>query len=221
MNRKPLVILTMLGLIIQVNLYSQNPLLPSPVIGLRQDVFFNIMANKDRFTDETIFAVSLPVYLKTGRHECYTGFIIPLLVPATNGEYYLNKWSVGAMAGYRFYFFNPLHSTNLYFQHEFQYIYFTGKYEFASHSDVSYYNTIYGYVRNIIGFGFSQFFDKKQHVGISFGCGYIIPFNYYKKIGKTSSYSEWTYWSEPYMNNYLNFNFDINIKLAAFHKVKK
>jgi hypothetical protein len=220
MMRNLQVILTILSLIISVNLHSQESVVNSPVIGLRPGVFFNI-GGYSPFTDETTVAGNLNTYLKIQKHEWYVGFLFPALIPSTQGYYYLNKSTIGVLAGYRYYLFNPKHKTNLFFQYEFQFIYFSGRVEEGTNSGYYSYNTIEEYVRNIFGLGFNQFFDKKQNIGISIGFGYIIPYEYYKRSGSNVSYSESTKWGDLYMNNYFNFSFEINIKLASFQKDKK
>jgi hypothetical protein len=111
-----LIILT-LNLLISANVYSQDTIQNSPVIGLSPGAFFNI-GGSSPYTDETIIAGSLSTYIKIERHEFYAGFLFPAMVPATQGYVYVNRSTIGALAGYRYYAFNPRHKTNLFFQYE-------------------------------------------------------------------------------------------------------
>lgn len=209
-----------LSILLLPNLHSQDAVHNSPIIGLSPGAFFNIGGNSP-YTDETIFAGNLTTSLKIEKHEFYAGFIFPAMIPATQGYAYVSKSTIGASVGYKYYVFNPRHNSNLFFQYEFQYIYFSGRVEAGSQTGYYYYETKIEHLRNIFGIGFSQYFDKKQNVGIAIACGYIIPYDFYKRSGSPVSYSSSTKWGDPYMNNYFNFSFNVNIKLASLKKTKE
>jgi hypothetical protein len=207
-----------LSFLFSPNLYAQDTVQNSPVLSLCPGAFFNI-GGYAPFTDETIVAGNLTMSLKHEKHEFYAGFIFPAMIPATQGFIYMRKSTIGASAGYRYYFFNPQHNSNLFILYEFQYIYFSGRVEEGSQTGYYNYETKYGYLRNIFGLGFSQYFDKKQNVGISIACGYMLPYEYYKRSGSQESYSASKKWGDPYMNNYFNFSLNVNIKLASLKTI--
>jgi len=219
-NMKSVLVILTLSILIPSNVYSQEAVQNSPAIGLSPGAFFNI-GGYSPYTDQTIVAGTLGTYLKIERHVFYAGFIFPAMIPATQGYVYVSKRTMGAFAGYRYFVFNPRHASNLFFQYEFQYIYFSGRVEEGTKTGYYQYETLYRYLRNIFGIGFSQYFDKKQNVGISIACGYIFPYDYYKRSGGPVTYSSSTKWGDPGMGNYFNFSFNVNIKLASFQKTEK
>lgn len=224
MNRRLKSLLFLLFIFVISNSHSQESSANSPILGLRLGPSFSTEIRSNYFADwKTIIGYDLSAYLNIHRHEFSVGWMFPIKMYLTEGDAYVGGlFKIGALMGYRYYIFNPQHSTNLFFQYELQYIYFTGHnlktYKNESYVDVDTYEFVY----NILGIGFSQYFDKNKHIGFSLGCGYIIPYVHIKIVGPKSSSSKSRIWLEDeQLNKCFNFYFNFNIKLATFYKNKK
>ncbi|MEI6900481.1 MAG: hypothetical protein WCL00_11435, partial [Bacteroidota bacterium] len=104
MKRSSWLFSLILGLIISSHLYSQKPVVPIADIGIRQTVFLS--SKVPHHFDEAIFAAGLPVFFRINRNEWYAGLVFPLVIP-NDYYYFLNKSTIGASTGYKFYIFNP------------------------------------------------------------------------------------------------------------------
>ncbi len=224
MNRRLKSLLFILFIFLSSYSHSQESLANSSILGLRLGPSFNTEIRSNYYADwKTILGYDLSAYLNIKRHDFSVGWMFPIKMYLTDGDAYGGGlFKIGALFGYRYYIFNPQHITNLFFQYEFQYVYFTGDnlktYKNESYVDID----TYEFVHNIFGIGFSQFFDKNKHIGFSLGCGYVIPYVHIKTVGPKSSHAYSHKWlDDQQMNKCFNFYFNFNIKLATFKKKQK
>jgi hypothetical protein len=163
-------------------------------LGINTGIFFNYS-----FTENiTIGGAYLDLYKRIGKHEYYGGLIYQSKPKGelTEGEL---KPRFGIIAGYKFYFYKFPHRENIFLHYTFQYLSFIGRYPKYSHgSYIGDYTQNDDFINNIIGLGFTVFFNKKQRFGFYYSFGYIIS----KHIAGGFNWS------------FINSNFGFNFKLT-------
>jgi hypothetical protein len=210
---------TLLGILLACQLYSQNNEI-SQEIGITTGGFTNFPANQD-YLKKYMSLVYIAPYYRIGRHEFSAGFTAPVSTDALFFNDRMVNPRLGAIAGYKFYVFNPYGRENLFIHYSFEYIRLKGTMD-------TYYNTIHQtyhwtetdtYINNVIGLGYNLFFDMNARFGLYYILDYMITQTSYK-IGNQGFTSD--SWTSKYVWNNLSTHIGFIFKLTSVDKkVKK
>jgi hypothetical protein len=205
-------------LLFSANLFSQSDPVPQE-FGLTAGGFTNFPANHNYLTDD-INVIYLAPYVRTGQHEFSAGILYPL---ATHALYFTDhniNPGLGAIARYKFYIFNVAYRENLFIHYSFQYIRFTGTYDVST----GWINQMYQrgetdmYINNVIGLGYSLFFDTDERFGFYYTLDYVICQAGYN-LSPIGSHE--TPWITDYIWNNLSTHFGFSFKLSSLNKKDK
>jgi hypothetical protein len=160
----------------------------------------------------------LAPYVRAGRHEFSAGILYPL----KTGGLRLTGYDVyprpGAVAGYKFYVFDPSGRENLFLHYSFQYLRFQGNYDIAFIWTDRHFTETDLYINNVIGLGYNLFFDTGERFGFYYLLDYVISQAGYKP-GATG-FKENT-WVSQFVWNNLSTNVGFFFKLAPIKKKEK
>ena len=134
-------------------------------------------------------------------------------------DHKLNSCS-GAIAGYKFYLFNPYGRENLFIHYSFQYLRYKGNYDtYYNVSNQRYHwKETDTYINNVIGVGYNLFFDMDERFGFFYTLDYVISQNGYKLDADGLSSDNWTM---HYVWNNLSTHVGFSFKFTGLKKVSK
>ena len=187
--------------------------------GITAGAFTNFPANQN-YLKENIGVFYVAPYIRTGQHEFSIGIVCPL---STHGLYFTEdniNPRLGAIAGYKFYIFNIYGRENLFVHYSFQYLRFMGSYDkYFSGSAQPYPMTETNtYINNVIGLGYSLFFDSNERFGFYYTLDYVISQAGYK-IG-TQNFNP-NVWNTQFVWNNISTNLGFSFKLTSLKKKDK
>ena len=209
--------LTAQFIFISIKLFSQSDAITNE-LGVSVGEFTNFPCNKDYLKkDITVFYVS--PYVRTGRHEFSAGIVYEL---NNDGLFFTNntlKACPGAIAGYKFYLFNPQGIENLYIHYAFQYLRFRGNVDTYPYDPpvVMHWTEKDTYINNVIGLGYSVYFDTHERFGFFYTLDYVISQTGYNL---TSPGNSADFWTTRYLWNNLSTHMGFTFKLTPLNKKK-
>lgn len=219
MKKIPAVLLTLAFLCITTQkLFSQSSEINSE-FGITTGALTNFPANENYLKDNiTVFY--LAPYVRTGKHEFCAGITYSLSAKGLSFPYQTLNPRLGATAGYKFYVFDIYGRENLFIHYSFQYLRFSGTYDISGGSTPSYSQEETDmYINNVIGLGYSLFFDTNERFGFFYTLDYVISQTGYNLNSRGSNSHLWT---TQYVWNNISTNFGFTFKLASLNKkVKK
>ena len=205
-------------LLVSPELFSQ----PNPVnreFGITAGAFTNFPANQNYLSDN-INVFYLAPYVRTGRHEFCAGIVYPLSANALfEGDHTVNP-RPGAMAGYKFYVFDTYGRENLFIHYSFQYLRFRQTYDenyIWSYQQGPWTETNM-YINNLIGLGYSLFFDNNERFALYYILDYIISQTGYRLDATGTTNNSW---KTSYVWNNLSTQIGFSIKLGSLNKRNK
>jgi hypothetical protein len=213
-------LLTLLVIVVYPgNLFSQE----EPVnreFGITAGGFTNFPANQDYLTKNTSVFYLAP-YIRVGKHEFSAGILYPLTTQSLLWEDYNIYPRMGATAGYKFYVFDVYGRENLFIHYSFQYLRFQRKYEMSyiwafepyqwTETDM--------YINNVIGLGYSLFFDTAERFGLFYTLDYVISQTSLKPVPPGFKKDSW---NTQYVWNNLSTNLGFSFKIGSLgRKAKK
>jgi len=196
-----------------INLYSQTNGLKREV-GLVVGGFSNFALNKNYLKDNIKGLPYVAPYVRVGKHEFYGGLLWPFY--ETLSDHYLNS-RLSAIAGYKYYVFNPSGRENLFVNYSFQYLGFKGGYDNYPPAGIpSIHSTrTQFYINNIFSLGYVLFLDPNNRFGFYYTLGYIIA----RESNKDESpFLIPSSFSSRYLWNRLSTNIGFSFKLKGFDK---
>jgi hypothetical protein len=205
-------------LVLSANLISQSTP-ENQEFGITTGAFTNFPANEN-YLDESMSVFYLAPYVRTGKHEFSLGIVYQL--EATGlfvGDHNINPMP-GAMAGYKFYVFDILGRENMFIHYSFQYLRFRETYDrnyVWSYPQGPWTETDM-YINNVIGLGYSLFFDHNERFGMYYILDYVISQRGYKITAADNSSSSW---KTSYAWNNISTQIGFSFKLAPLKKKAK
>jgi hypothetical protein len=131
-------------------------------IGITTGHFSNFPANQD-YMKKYVNVFFAGPYIRTGRHEFTIGMDFPLSIHALSFSDKNINPCAGAVAGYKFYIFNPAGRENLFIHYSFQYLRFKGNFDtYPEGSSPLQWTETDTYINNIIGVGYTCFLIPMQ-----------------------------------------------------------
>ncbi|MEI7724935.1 MAG: hypothetical protein WCK09_07505 [Bacteroidota bacterium] len=182
--------------------------------GITTGALTNFPANANYLKDNiTVFY--LAPYVRTGKHEFCAGITYSLSAKGLVFPYETINPRPGATAGYKFYVFDVYGRENLFIHYSFQYLRFSETY--WSTQSFSQTETDM-YINNVIGLGYSLFFDSNERFGFFYTLDYVISQAGYKLNSRGSDNHLWT---TQYVWNNISTNFGFTFKLTSLKKKDK
>jgi hypothetical protein len=187
---------------------------PDSEFGISTGGLTNFPANKNYMkTDINVLYVT--PYVRVGHHEFSAGVLCPLTAHSLyNPDTYIHP-RPGAIAQYKFFIdIDPLE--NFFIHYAFQYIRFSREftdqyvYEFgkATEKDM--------YINNLIGLGYTLYFDQGHRFGFYYIFDYVISQASYKVDHSSDS----KYWETRFIWNNLSTHVGFSFKITPLKKGK-
>jgi hypothetical protein len=192
-------------MVVTENVFSQSET-PYKEFGIDAGGFTNFPANQNYMTDGMGILYVAP-YVRAGRHEFSAGFLYPV---KHKGLYFSSDDldpRLGAIAGYKFYVFDPQGRENLFVHYSFEYVRFQGMPTDVTETDM--------YINNAIGLGYNVFFDTKARFGLYYLLDYVITQTGYQLDGPGAEGGSWT---TRHVWNNLSTHFGLSFKLTEIKK---
>ncbi len=188
-------------------------------LGISVGGFTNFPANQ-HYLEENIGVFYATPYVRTGRHEFSAGILYPLSANALNNTAIKVKPLPGATAGYKFYVFNIFGRENMFIHYSFQYLMFRENYEVKIESIrmLLQVTETDRYINNVIGLGYSLYFDENARFGLFYTLNYVISQSGYKVVQDGGGAGTWT--TKVAWNN-LSTNIGLTFKLIPLKKNAK
>jgi hypothetical protein len=208
------IFLTAQFIFISGRLFPQSDAIRSE-LGVSVGEFTNFPCDRNyQKEDMTVFYVS--PYVRTGRHEFSAGIVYELKYDALNfSDHKLTPCS-GAVAGYKFYIFNPDGIENLFIHYSFQYLRFKDNLDITfSDGSLQRWTETDTYINNVIGLGYNVYFDPKERFGFFYTLDYVISQTGDKLAGPGYSEDSWT---TRYVWNHLSTHLGFTFKLTSLQK---
>lgn len=182
--------------------------------------FTNFPANENYLKDYMSIIYVAP-YIQVGRHEFSVGVTYPFSTKALFFNDNTISSRIGAVAGYKFYVFNPYGRENLFIHYAFQYLRFKGAYDASSSSGIPPGNWTETdmYINNVIGLGYNLYFDMEERFGLYYILDYVIS---QTSCNLNSSAVSSHNWNSQYVWNNISTQIGFVFKLTPLKKkVKK
>ena len=189
-------------------------------LGVTTGAFTNFPANQN-YLKENIGVFYVAPYIRTGQHEFSIGVVCPI---STHGLYFTEdniNPRLGAIAGYKFYIFDIYGRENLFVHYAFQYLRFMGsydKYYTGNTSQPVHWTETNTYINNVVGLGYSLFFDSNERFGFYYTLDYVISQAGYK-VGTKNSIPN--VWITQFVWNNISTNMGFSFKLTSLKKKDK
>ena len=218
-NRFIVIVLTALFMVLTSdNLFSQSAEV-NHEFGITAGAFTNFPANKN-YLKNNISVFYIAPYIRAGQHEFSVGAVCPL---KTHGLYYTEdniNPRLGACAGYKFYIFDIYGRENLFVHYSFQYLRFMGSYVkyYYGHSQPYLWTETDTYINNVIGLGYSLFFDSNERFGFFYTLDYVISQTGYNRAAQSSNQ---VIWITQFVWNNISTNLGFSFKLTSLKKKDK
>jgi hypothetical protein len=195
-------------------LFSQSSDI-SKEFGVSVGEFTNFPCNKNyKKNDMTVFYVS--PYVRAGRHEFSAGIVYELKYTALNFSDHKLAPCSGAIAGYKFYIFNPDGRENLFIHYAFQYLRFRDNLDITfSDGSKQPWSEKDTYINNVIGVGYNVYFDTNERFGFFYTLDYVISQTGDKLAGPGYTNDSWT---TRYVWNNLSTHLGFTFKLTPLKK---
>ena len=188
--------------------------------GVAAGAFTNFPANKN-YLKENIGVFYIAPYIRTGQHEFSAGIVCPLSAHGLySTEDNINP-RLGAIAGYKFYIFDIYGRENLFVHYSFQYLRFMGSYDKYYNGSITrqvHWTETNTYINNVIGLGYSLFFDSNERFGFYYTLDYVIS-QAGCKVGTQNSNPN--VWITQFVWNNISTNMGFSFKLTSLKKKDK
>lgn len=212
-KRKTIFLLFGFIIMIPLSLYSQYDRIRNE-FGINAGGFTNFQASRD-YSKNQINVLYIAPYILTHSHEFSLAFAYPLSTDAL--AYPENKIDPlpGFIAGYKFYLFDMTGNENVFLHYSFQYLHFSGNLDNNTIQPPEVLKEKDMYINNLIGLGYTLYFDAHQRFGMYYIIDYIISQYGYQKGSPEITGQTWT---TDYSWNRLSTHIGFSFKLTDLKK---